>query len=61
MGNKQIIVNGHDVICDAEYSIWAEDLEQSYRTAQANAILKINFEKYQIDRRHFKRTPVLAV
>lgn len=40
-----MIVNGHDVICDAEYSLWVEDLKQSYRTAQANAILKTNFEK----------------
>ncbi len=40
-----MIVNSHDVTCDAEYSLWVEDLKQSYRTAQANAILKTNLEK----------------
>ena len=40
-----MIVSSHDVTCDTEYSLWVEDLKQSYRTAQVNAILKTNFEK----------------
>ena len=45
MREKSMIVNSHDVACDTEYTLWVEDLKQSYRTAQANAILKTNFEK----------------
>ena len=45
MEKKPIIVNSHDVICDTEYSIWVDNLKQSYRNAQANAVLKTNFEK----------------
>lgn len=40
-----MIVSSHDVICDTEYSVWVEGLKQSYRTAQANAAVKTNFEK----------------
>ncbi len=45
MEDKQIIVNSHDVVCDIEYSTWVEDLKQSYRNAQANAVIKTNFER----------------
>lgn len=45
MEEKPIIINSHDVNCDAEYTVWVEDLKQSYRIAQANAVLKTNFEK----------------
>ena len=45
MGKKSMIVNSHDMTCNTEYTLWVEDLKQSYRTAQANAILKTNFEK----------------
>lgn len=45
MNKKAMIVSSHDVICDTEYSVWVEGLKQSYRTAQANAAVKTNFEK----------------
>lgn len=45
MEKKPMIVSGHDVVCDTEYAVWVEDLKQSYRTAQANAVLKTNLEK----------------
>lgn len=45
MKGKQIIVGTHDVLCDDEYSVWVEGLKQAYRNAQANAVLKTNFEK----------------
>lgn len=45
MGEKPIIVNSHNINCDAEYTVWVEDLKQSYRVAQTNAILKTNLEK----------------
>lgn len=45
MEDKQIIVNSHNVVCDIEYSTWVEDLKQSYRNAQANAVIKTNFER----------------
>lgn len=45
MDKKSMIVSSHDVVCDAEYSVWVENLKQSYRTAQVNAVLKTNFEK----------------
>ena len=45
MKGKQIIVGTHDVLCDDEYSVWVEGLKQACRNAQANAVLKTNFEK----------------
>lgn len=42
---RPIIVNSHNVVCDAEYSAWVENLKQSYRMAQANAAIKTNLEK----------------
>ena len=40
-----MIVNSHDVVCDAEYTMWVENIKQSYRSAQANATLRANYEK----------------
>ena len=37
---KPIIISSHDISCDAEYAVWVEDLKQSYRIAQTNAVLK---------------------
>ena len=45
MGKKPIMISSHDVNCDAEYTVWVEDLKRSYRMAQVNAVLKTNFEK----------------
>lgn len=45
MGKKPIMISSHDVNCDAEYTVWVEDLKRSYRMAQANTVLKTNFEK----------------
>ena len=39
MEEKPIIVSSHDISCDAEYAV-VEDLKQSYRIAQTNAVLK---------------------
>ena len=39
------MISSHDVNCDAEYTVWVEDLKRSYRMAQANTVLKTNFEK----------------
>lgn len=45
MGKKPIMISSHDVNCDAEYTVWVEDLKRSYRMAQVNTVLKTNFEK----------------
>lgn len=45
MEEKPIIISSHDISCDAEYAVWVEDLKQSYRIAQTNAVLKTNIEK----------------
>lgn len=45
MEEKPIIVSSHNISCDAEYTVWVENLKQSYRVAQVNAILKTNIEK----------------
>lgn len=45
MVKKPIIVSSHDVNCDAEYTVWVENLKQSYRVTQVNAILKTHIEK----------------
>ena len=45
MGKKPIMISSHDVNCDAEYTVWVEDLKRSYRMVQVNTVLKTNFEK----------------
>ena len=37
------MISSHDVNCDAEYTVWVEDLKRSYRMAQVNTVLKTNW------------------